>query len=564
MISDIHLPNIKSVFAEAAKDQFSELAAKLFADNELEKVLVSLELLDHDNILKLLEAMPAPVRECGKIKTILLDYPKMNIGGLEKVLQIQSEALVKLGYNVIRVYNVKKDFEYPVGEGIKLVYIPGARADESYWKDMIDVIKENEVDLYWNHSMYDRGVVSKLIMSKMLGVRAFMTLHSFSLRFLQENNAMFYILSRSLKYYDKTVVLDRTSQRFWDSFEANTYYLPHPNPFTPVNEPRKSQSSPFKILWCAHLQLNTKRYIDLPEICYHLKRAGVRHEMVIVGSPVPNEPNALDDINAEADRLDVKDCIKIVPETPEVGKYYSAADCFVLTSSIEGFSLALAEASAFALPIVMYDLPYLSLVRTNKGIITVSYKDTEAVASEIARLAQDAGLYNKASADVLDNIKSFSEEWDQERLLVECIENDGESRSVQGNCMDADSVILFRELVKLQYMAQQQYLAQQQKNSMLSAQLQKATELAEKKVQELEQVIDAAYIMTERRIQSLSDDYNDKIARLEKKCAKLGREKARLKRSRSYRYARFIRRQVRRIKHPLRTLKNIYRRLAKK
>jgi len=44
--------------------------------------------------------------------------------------------------------------------------------------------------------------------------------------------------------------------------------------------------------------------------------------------------------------------VEIVPETPETGKYYQAADIFVCTSRIESFPRVILEAMAFDLPIV--------------------------------------------------------------------------------------------------------------------------------------------------------------------------------------------------------------------
>lgn len=49
----------------------------------------------------------------------------------------------------------------------------------------------------------------------------------------------------------------------------------------------------------------------------------------------------------------------------------SKADVFVNTSTIEGYLLTLVEAQALGLPVLMYDLPWLDVVRENDGLITV-------------------------------------------------------------------------------------------------------------------------------------------------------------------------------------------------
>jgi hypothetical protein len=51
--------------------------------------------------------------------------------------------------------------------------------------------------------------------------------------------------------------------------------------------------------------------------------------------------------------------------------------------------LALGEALATGLPCVIYDLPYLTLVAGNKGVVRVAQGDSEAAANALARILTD-------------------------------------------------------------------------------------------------------------------------------------------------------------------------------
>ena len=133
------------------------------------------------------------------------------------------------------------------------------------------------------------------------------------------------------------------------------------------------------------------------EVASALQRLGVDFRLRIVGP---------DWADMSADRLRALAAARGVAERVEAtGPQHGAdllevidsSDVFVNTSIIEGYPLTLPEAQSRGLPVAMYDLPWLSLIQGNAGVITTPQQDPEALAGAIADLAADPARYESMS-----------------------------------------------------------------------------------------------------------------------------------------------------------------------
>ena len=66
-----------------------------------------------------------------------------------------------------------------------------------------------------------------------------------------------------------------------------------------------------------------------------------------------------------------------------------------MTEAREGFPLTLLESKAAGIPVVMFDLPYLTVLQEPEGILTVPQGDSSAAAAVLVDLMNDAGLYQR-------------------------------------------------------------------------------------------------------------------------------------------------------------------------
>jgi glycosyltransferase involved in cell wall biosynthesis len=119
-----------------------------------------------------------------------------------------------------------------------------------------------------------------------------------------------------------------------------------------------------------------------------LKAQGQPVELVVVG-----DGDTRLALQAQAQALGLGDCVHFLGMRQDVAQLLSAFDVFVLSSISEGYSLALVEAAAAALPIVATRVGgNADIVHDHSNGLLVPAQDHVALAAAIGRLAADAAL----------------------------------------------------------------------------------------------------------------------------------------------------------------------------
>ncbi|HUK92071.1 MAG TPA: glycosyltransferase [Blastocatellia bacterium] len=100
--------------------------------------------------------------------------------------------------------------------------------------------------------------------------------------------------------------------------------------------------------------------------------------------------------------------MEIVPETPDVLTYYSAADVFVCTSRIESFPRVILEAMAAGLPIVTTPVfGILEQVRPGRNALLYDPGDVQALAAAVTRMVNEPGLRQRMGAASLPALETL-------------------------------------------------------------------------------------------------------------------------------------------------------------
>jgi len=81
-----------------------------------------------------------------------------------------------------------------------------------------------------------------------------------------------------------------------------------------------------------------------------------------------------------------------------------------MTSCIEGFPMAVAECKYNGLPLVVYDLPYVEMVRDSAGVIRINQLDYSSAASAICDLLDDNHRLEILSDEALKSLVNYSDE----------------------------------------------------------------------------------------------------------------------------------------------------------
>lgn len=79
--------------------------------------------------------------------------------------------------------------------------------------------------------------------------------------------------------------------------------------------------------------------------------------------------------------------------------------------------MVLVEALAAGVPVVMYDLPYLEVVRQCQGIARVPMGDTAGASAALASLLDDDGRWQDASRAAASSLRAFARRGDQRQYL---------------------------------------------------------------------------------------------------------------------------------------------------
>lgn len=88
--------------------------------------------------------------------------------------------------------------------------------------------------------------------------------------------------------------------------------------------------------------------------------------------------------------------------------------------------MVLGEAISYGTPVVMYDLPYLEMVRQCKEIECVPMRDVNLMANKIMWLLKDEQAWGEHSEGVLNEIIHFRENNNYKKLLNDFL-NDSDS-----------------------------------------------------------------------------------------------------------------------------------------
>lgn len=343
------------------------------------------------------------------VRSVLLSTKSLTTGGVSLVLLAQAQKFLDAGYRVTVAAHRRDSVLDDLPDGVNFVEITGRRMSTrlAQWAE---ICRRESVDLIIDHQvLYSRVWPSFAVMARAAGVPTIGWVHSFSLRPLYDQNGLLTFIKEHVDALSTLVTLSPLDVAFWKLRGVDrAVYLP--NPPSPMlvaaveraAAPKKAPVGPIKLVWWGRLEQHTKRVRELIDVAVHLRGLGVDFRLTLIGPDSPRLTAA--DLMSEIRRRGLVENVEVVgPRHGEaLLEAIDAADVFVSTSIIEGYQLTLAEAQARGLPVVMYELPWLTLVQGNEGILSVPHGDSDAFARRIAAIAADADHFERLSRASLD------------------------------------------------------------------------------------------------------------------------------------------------------------------
>ena len=289
-----------------------------------------------------------------------------------------------------------EDNEYPLNDNITRAYLPDK--DETHreafgerFENWREIIKTHHIDaVVTGHWMDECVFWDMLAVKSMPGVRYIV-------------HAVNNVLS-VFENCDGVVNLSEYDRDFASLYACYSKYIPNPvtiDPTTAVN----SKLDKNTICWVGRIA-REKQPVDLIKAMAVIVASIPDARLTIVGS---GDEKILKEMNTLARKYDIADNVDFIGFTTNVSRYYVNSSVFINTSRYEGFSQTFSESMTHGLPIVTYDMPWLTFIRNNKGIVTVEQGDYVNLARNVIDLLNDREKLQNLGKLAKENITVMSQ-----------------------------------------------------------------------------------------------------------------------------------------------------------
>lgn len=358
------------------------------------------------NALKLPEIC-APASPTKQQKTIVFYYRCISNGGAQRVVADlcnlfagKTDENGKYLFNVVCVTDSEYDgvqSEYPLSERVARCYVPAFKESEGArygkrFRAWHKIISEYGADVVVSGLWTDPCTFWDALCVKLHAASPAFIVHSHSF------NAVPYIWGeespkRILAHYrvsDGVVVLSDCDRRYAEQCNSKVHSIVNPLAFNPTKI-AETVSEKNTIVWVGRISPE-KRPEDVVKMMAEVVTEVPDAKLYLVGG---GKGSALKELKTLAHKLKLDANIEFVGFTRNVEKFYGKASVFVSTAEYEGFPLTFAEAMAHGIPIVAYDMPWLTFLRDGRGIVPVERLKPVALAREVVRLLKKPDFAQK-------------------------------------------------------------------------------------------------------------------------------------------------------------------------
>lgn len=348
--------------------------------------------------------MPRPSLGQRHVRNVLLATSTLRTGGVSAVIASQARFLSDAGYSVTVVARSAGSEPHAAPKDVDFVELT-ARDLSGQVAEWGALCRDLDIDMIIDHQvLYTRYWPEFALAARAEGALTIGWIHNFVARPIFDGNDHLEIIEACRNTLAHIAVLSPLDVAYF-RLRGIDHVSYAPNPPSPLlldslsHPPAKhAPSEKIRLVWWGRLEQRTKQVYELIEIGVQLRAQGASFSITVIG-PDWDDVTARK-FNARARRRGVGDAVVAVG--PLRGERLVAeidsADAFVTTSLIEGYQLTIAEAQARGLPVFMYDLPWLTLVQDNDGIVSVPQGNAEGLAAQIIRATGDGETYTRLSS----------------------------------------------------------------------------------------------------------------------------------------------------------------------
>lgn len=347
-------------------------------------------------------ATPAELKDTAP-RHVLIRAGNLGTGGVQGVAIAQAKYLAAAGIRVTIAVDSAPSTLFTLPEGVRVIQLVGSSLAQRI-ASLSALCQEGNVDVIVDHHIfYNERWPYFALAAAAQGVPMIGWVHNFALRPIVDGSTRLSFLESYLPLLTTVVVLSQADVAYWKLRGlSRVVYLPNPPsplldhlPARPSS--RNAPTDVLELVWWGRLQQSTKQVRDLIEIGSALRDLGVDFRLTIIGPDGPDlKATQLEEL-ARSKGIEDRLVLRSALHGEELIAAVATSHVFVSTSVIEGYPLALVEAQTLGLPLVMYDLPWLAILRDNGGVMAVREGDRWGIAQKLATLAADPVRYEQMS-----------------------------------------------------------------------------------------------------------------------------------------------------------------------
>ena len=423
------LNGLKKRLTATAVNRFAELPEKSMAQglslllkyHEIIHILPRLEIVFSDCQGLLAEACRLALPKCtitsstAKNPTVGIFYHRYYNGGVERVISLQIPIFQSIGYRVVLfTEEIKPDLEYSLPESVERVRLPLSYANNRA-ELMQKAVKDYGITVFCYHAASYHLLLFDLILLRTLHVSVVLTSHENTFSKMASGSPYGFNRVAVHALADTVVVLSSMEELFYRQCGINARYVPNPVEYSRIQFSSEfTQSTNFEektrpvVLWIGRLDDHQKNFREALQIFREI--AMLRSDVLcyVIGSGTSESDRGND---AWVDQFiadhGLSQQIVHVPFTNTVDTYYQMASVQLLTSSFEGFPMVMLEGKIHGLPLVTYDLPYLELLRSGGGYISVPRHNVHKAASAVISILNDLEFGQILRNEAQESLKQF-------------------------------------------------------------------------------------------------------------------------------------------------------------
>ena len=399
------IDEIKRVVDSNANDKFSKLLsmygyAEVLGDMsiflEFEKALLFFEGIDF-------------CKQTHAIKTIATSYHRLHEGGVERVLAELLRIWIKMGYKVVLfMEEPENELDFPYPDTVKRMRIPA-------YDDLCDRLSflekkcsEEQVDVFINHNWTEIRSLWECVLMKYLKIPYIQYCHGHYSWCFNYGHPFFY-QPRFFKMCDLVLALSETNARFYWLCGCKTFLINNPVPSDLLKSSDISKLNSNHIVMAG--RVSEEKY---PFEAIQIFKM-VHDKIPDIVLDIVGDGNLLQAAKKNVEDNNLGDSVFFHGKKgyEEIGAFFKQAACGLFTSKLEGYPMVILETKAYGLPMVMYDLPYLTLVEDGKGILASPVGDMDSMVNNLIKVMENLEYRKKLGNEARESFEILAK-FDQE------------------------------------------------------------------------------------------------------------------------------------------------------